>query len=415
MRRIRAIEVNPVGSLCRRLHDDEGVTLVEMMVAILILGIVLTALAGTLVTSLTSAGRQEADIQANAVANAVLEDLHALSFQSVALCTGEAAASFETEAMVLLPSSDPQCSEADRPVPTFSVVQDGRSYDGVLAITWIDDPATAAAQDYKRLVVDLTWEDRGRNYTSRTEARRAPEALEQPMTVEVTPFLTRLRHESEAESGGVRGRIASELQLRASHAVEQSSVVVSWLDRDGDPDTLALTSSDGGFTWVGTLPANYIEPFPNGETLFAFAATDSSGVTTDVVTRALFLHDLGYLEVVGPEPSPVDVDPAGVICGGATLTVRMMGMLLSDTVEVAFSHEGDPAEATTPRYALSGVLQTVSGADFEMQLNSATTFPVGVATTVTGTLFAERVVNPPSPDPLEATFSFAVQPVEACP
>lgn len=398
-----------MGSLCRRLHDDEGVTLVEMMVAILILGIVLTALAGTLVTSLASASRQEADIQANAVANALVEDLRGRPFREVALCEDEAAASFDTgsgtEDMVLLPSTDPQCGDPDRPMPTFSVEQDGRNYDVVLAITWVNHPDTPATQDFKRIIVDLTWQDRDRTLTSRTEARRAPEALEQPMAVQIDPLVTRLRDEGDAE--GVTGRNDDSFELRATHILKQTTVTVEWQDRIGGTDDAPLESSDGGFTWTYTVPFND-GLFPNGETLFTFTATDPSGVVTEVVTRGLFLHDLEYRVVNGP--TTVEVLTDGTVCD-LPVTAEMRGMLLSDTLDIGFSHDA----ATT--YALSGVAQTANGADFAIDLSGTGGFPVPLedtTETITATLYADRVVDAPPDSPVEASWTITLVPVLVC-
>ena len=408
-----------MGSLRRRVLDDEGVTLVEMMVAILILGIVLTALAATLATSLQTAGRQEADIQANAVANAVVEEIRGIEFREVALCTGEATAvfgapvEFEGEPLVLLPDTDPVCTgpAADRLVPTTSMVQDGRNYDAQVAVTWVDDPGDgvqgagdSAPQDYKRIVVDLTWEDRGTTHAARTETRRAPEALEQPMTVQVTPLVTRLRDEGDLDSS-VTGRNNAPFTLEAAHVLKQSSVVVTWLDRNGATDTAPLTKQDDGFNWKFTVPYND-GLFPNGETLFTFTATDPSSTVTQVVTRKLFLHDLEYLSVTAP--TTVYIDPSGVACS-LPISAAMRGMLLSDTIDVSFS--AGPVGA----FALSGIAQTKNGADFEIDLSGTGGFPIppALGQSITATLSADRVVTPPA-TPVQSSWIITLLPTVVC-
>ncbi|MFP5308403.1 MAG: prepilin-type N-terminal cleavage/methylation domain-containing protein [Actinomycetes bacterium] len=396
-----------------RWRDDEGVTLVELMVALLILGLLLSALASALVASLAGANRQQIRVQATTVGSQVIEEAQGQLFRNVALCQSEAVATFgspltfEGNPLVLLPDADAQCSNAQRLRPTRTVTLEDVTYQVRLAITWIDDPAdglgaadATGTDDYKRIVTDLTWTERGQTRTFRAEGRVAPEAFEQPLRARINPREVPLRDSSEnppPPGPSVVGRNRVPFTITAVHTLKQNSMSVRFAQRNTADRVIAMTSGDGGFTWTFTVPSND-GLFPNGETLFTFTATDPAGTVTTLIDRALFLHDLAYRAVPTSQPAmtptTIEVLPSGTVCP-VTVNAYMQGVLLSDAVDVAVSD----GLATPVR--LTGFAQTEFGANFTRSLQLSGLTP-GESVDFT---FSSTRVNLPPATPVSQTIS----------
>jgi prepilin-type N-terminal cleavage/methylation domain-containing protein len=403
-------------------RDDEGVTLVELMVSLLILGVLLSALASALVATLNGAARQQVRVQATTVGNQVVEEVQGQRFRNVGLCQSEAVAEFGSPAVfegrpiVLIPDADTQCSNAQRLRPSRTVTLDDVTYSVRLAITWIDDPADGlgaadanGTDDYKRIVADLTWTERDVQRSFRAEGRVAPEATEQPLRARIVPREVPIRDASEnppPPGPDVTGRNRVAFTITAIHELKQTSVTARFAQRGAPDRTVSLATSDGGFTWTFTVPSND-GLFPNGETLFTFTATDAAGVVTTLIDRALFLHDLAFRPVPSGSPpmvpTQIEVVPDGSVCP-VVVNAYMQGMLLSDAVDVEPSVGG-------VRTGLTGFAQTDFGANFTRTLELTGLTP---GSSVTFQFSATRVNLPPA-SPVDLTpSSVPVVGVSAC-
>jgi prepilin-type N-terminal cleavage/methylation domain-containing protein len=352
-------------------QNEDGLTLVEMMVALMVIGVVLTAMASVLMTAMVSMQRSERVVHSTQLGNEVLEDYLALPYDVLGLYTTEATghfggSTFEGEQLVLFPDAD--SPDARVPEPTRTITRSNVDIEVETAITWIDDPETDSDQDYKRITVLMTWQHRGTTHTARTEATRAPAPDEQPLSVTIEPDLLRLR---ESPEGAVDGSFTITVIAKEP----QSAVEVTWTRRNGSILTppRGLSSSDTHkMVWSTTITENSDNArFQNGGNLFvieAQPAASADGKVETTIGRALMLHDLRLdaddLEVT---PSLVHVHPDDGPCDGLGVTADIRGALKSDPFSLTFvDDQGDPLEESFPFAADTSL---VDGASFELDID----------------------------------------------
>ncbi|MDP8977118.1 MAG: hypothetical protein M3N17_00765, partial [Actinomycetota bacterium] len=193
-----------------RLREEGGISLVEALVAIVIVAIVLTALANTTITSLVAMNENEQRTRANALANEVIEHLQGIAWDDVGfydddytgtppdhVSLGAARPASEE------PAAGEACESNVPPLPACEdVMRDGVAYDVDTQIVWVDDPADddpmigdldGNPDDYKHFTVTAQWQARGQTASVAVEAYRAPNAVERPVSAfdltlgEVTP------------------------------------------------------------------------------------------------------------------------------------------------------------------------------------------------------------------------------------
>lgn len=298
-----------------RFSEEEGISLVEMLVAIMVLGLLFGALAQSLTTSLFSAQRQERQVHATALGAELAESAVSLPWASVGLCDGDAATvhagtdftypSGVVEPLVLIDDADPIC--ADAPLAAREVIERAdNDYTVETVITWHDDvqdntgpggtdPNTT--EDLKRIFVTVSWNVRGQPNTYSTETFLTPEGAE-------IGFRTRVDH-----AGGVgwtyvdptTNLTETPVYLRLFTGTKQRDVKVEWevIGDDGvTVETITRWMSDSasdGRNWVLLIdngsPDLAINKLPNAQVLFTFTATDArdTSVVNEVTDRGLFL------------------------------------------------------------------------------------------------------------------------------
>lgn len=318
-----------------RARDQSGLSLIEMLVALFVVGVVLTAMASVAMTSLRAVQSDERTVRSTQLGNEILESLLVVPYDLVGLYASEAdahfgQASFEGEDLVLLADpADPQDREDLVPVPAWQETRDGIEYEVELAITWVDDPDTASVQDYKRVIVMLSWEVRGRPSSARVEALRAPGPGEQPLSARVEPDVIRIHERPE-------GKNDDAFTIFVTSKVRQSAVKVSWVGlKNSHERSLTQTDADGQ-EWSVSFNANTWQ-FHNGETLFAVTATAPDGVQeTTTIARALFLYDLAIdLDNYHVAPTELRITDEGELCEDEIqMEVLVVGATRSDSVLV---------------------------------------------------------------------------------
>jgi prepilin-type N-terminal cleavage/methylation domain-containing protein len=325
--------------------DEDGLTLVEMLVALFVVALVLMAMASTSIASLSSISQSERVVRSTHLGSEVLEELVATPFEYLGLYQDEATAEFgptgrfEGDDLVVFPN--PTERDDRVPLPREDVTRDGIPYEVSTAIVW--DDRGGASDSYKRLIVDLTWTVRGDTRTSRVESVVAATPEDQPLNVTVAPEVIALDDD---------GRNVDAFELEAVAIEPQSAVKVEWIARDGARPEASMTTDDGGTTW--RLPFNALtRRFANGGTLFEVIATSSDGTReTTTIGRATFLQALDIdADSLDVEPSPLLHHPVDGLCSGFTMTVDVEGALLSDPLTSdLFGLDADeqPLEALEP-------------------------------------------------------------------
>ncbi len=258
----------------RRLREEEGISLVEVLVSIVLMGLVLAALGSTLFGSMASARQNEGLTKATALANERIEKLRNMPWGN------------------LLQSSFPAPE---------SVSRERRLYTVTTTVT----PDPAAPGNFKRYTVDLQWQENNRTQTLRLagqRARRATERNDPPppppnsfrvVVFNVNPDPVLLDTTGKTLPGTfdppLPGNPAMLIEVELSEAAAANSVVVKW-PIPSPTQTLTLTEVAGsaGRKWSGTVPSG--QTYPAGWMTFQVTATKSGTSTTITGTTAAYLQ-----------------------------------------------------------------------------------------------------------------------------
>lgn len=165
MQPLRRTPIRRIGrSDARRSRCDDGMSLAEVLVALLLIGLVLASMVAALVGGLRSVQHGNGYVIATQLVNERLETLRTRVFTAVAPA-GTATTATTTES---------------------PVVRNGISYTLSWTSTWVDSPcnnSSTSARDYLRLQVQIQW--RIRNGALRT---LSAETLRAPSPVDGTAF-----------------------------------------------------------------------------------------------------------------------------------------------------------------------------------------------------------------------------------
>jgi type II secretory pathway pseudopilin PulG len=377
-------------ALRARLRDEDGISLVEMLIAIVLLGVVMGAMARSLTTSLFGVQGQERVVQATAQMQESLEQVNGVVWEDAGLCESDVDAHFggttythadgTTEPIVVLDDDHSSCTGTPLLVPERTVTRQGVDYTVATVVTWTDDDLDNdgtgtdpnSTQDTKHVLVTITWEHRGEPRSASNETFLAPNALEQPLR-------TRVEHDSGETFTYLRtadNLTLTDVYLRAFSVVPQSGITVTWARQDGSsvgPQPMIDVSGDGT-EWELLIPNGSpeftINKLPNGETLFRFAATDAaSGSTATVLDRGLFIvEQVGHEFTSQTLPASIRVKD-GVACS-FTLETTIRGALSSDLVSATWTNGPDET-------ALSSVSSSSTGGTFRAVFTGETGFAGG--------------------------------------
>ena len=236
-----------------RFRADEGMTLVELMVALLILGVVLAAMASTLITSLLSVQRAEAATQARQIGQQELEKLQALDWEDAGFYASEVATAshlggttFGGEELAILPPQSPRPTQIPEPEDLVSV--DGVDFAVRRAITW----RNTGDGDHKHFTVFVDYGRPGNVQTIEMRALRAPEPNEAVRTFAVDTF-TATPDEVTRDTSGSFTPGTIDVTVATSSSAD-NFVTLTWEHEDGTTGgPITMVSTDGGFTWNTTL------------------------------------------------------------------------------------------------------------------------------------------------------------------
>ena len=252
----------------RRLRSDDGISLVEMLVSIVLLGLVLAALGNTLFTSMAAARQNEGLTQATAVANEQLEKLQAMRWGD------------------LVPGSPPIIPD---------VTKDGTTYDVTTEVAWVSQPL------YKRFVVELDWVENNKPHSIRVEGRRARRSGDGAPPPQQNPFrvvsftinpdpvnLDSTGRSLAATNPALPGNAAMQLEVEFPTSpvplpARTNSVIVTW-PIPSPTNTLTLTEVAGsnGTRFSGTIPSGQV--YTPGWMTFRVTAARAS--TTTICTAS---------------------------------------------------------------------------------------------------------------------------------
>jgi prepilin-type N-terminal cleavage/methylation domain-containing protein len=363
-----------------RLQDDEGVSLIEMLIALLILGVVLSATASTLISSFVAIGGNENRTRAVALANEELENLRALPWTDVGYYGNDTfpAGMSAASPTVILGSTRPVNARAPRPVRVYT------ERNPVMTVTrrieWVDNPSTSSStgpsdQDYKRLAVNVSWVDpSGATRTLDAETLRAPTPSEGDPSdfvlslFDVTPEVVHLTDDGTRSTAIAQSPIP--LQFSALTSAAADLVRVSFREQGNSTDTVRNLTAPDQSNWSGSYTTGR---YPNGDVIFTFTATRALPVEQQVIGRKTvrFLKPMRFTEFTLTPSSPTTCLAEGATTPAVAVRVHVNGVVLEDTVSVSWNGQ---TIAAAPA-ALNPV--TIDGTRFEAVI------PAGSYTTST--------------------------------
>ena len=393
----------------RRLADDRGMSLVEMMVSILILGVVLSAFASTLTTALMSLTRDEARVRATHLANEVAENLRATAWDDLGFYADDAGyaatytdASGTHDTVELGPTraSSPGPLPGPQPVTT----PDGMTYTTIIDVYWQDDELDGLAaldadgdlHDVKAFHVAVQWSVRGRSFELETDGLRPPTLDEVPLAPTPAPTST--------IAPGTFGIVdftvlPTAVTISPSGTTQQAMVASVTTSLPAIVPNLAYNGTSIGMQEVvGSSGTQWTHEIAAGNSTFMPAVYDfvvtATGVAggTDTATQPVeFTQPVMIdVQVLTPTPAPGTV----VLCTGSnktlaplTLQFDVLGLFNSpnDTVTMQWT---DPAGSATAGFVASRAAG--DGTVWEATIPAGTRFNKSVTTV---TIRATRAVD----------------------
>lgn len=300
---------------------DDGLTIVELLIALTIVMITFAALASTVIASFSAIRNNEDRVVATALANEAIEGMTTMPWAQLGLSESDPNLPFdltsdppdepvfegEGEQVVIL-----QEEIADGVPPHFddseTAARDGRQYEITRWVTFIDEDE---GSDLKRMIVIVTWDDGERSI--RTEGVRAPDPSDlidlQILSMDIAsqhpesggPYI-RLRDPADTNAFG--NRDAFDVTVVVGDV--SASLTLSFRDRDGTLRVItAPTTGEGTDTRIFTI-AQHAYDFPHGPVPFLATATGADGQIASDVETARFYQPLNVHEDV-PTDVPADV------------------------------------------------------------------------------------------------------------
>jgi prepilin-type N-terminal cleavage/methylation domain-containing protein len=354
--------------LSRYSQDEQGLTLVELMLAMFLLSIILAATAGSLITFSRASVDNEHRVKATGVVTRLHEELQSRPWDDAVLYEDEiaplsaigvdtATATFEGEDLVTIPGpgcdvTDPDCRIETVPLASETIDVDGRDYEVLRAITWTE-PDGVQPESVKRFTTVVRWQSLGRTLEERLDSTRAPVPGEVPVTA--TPsvqFLIAPQDVPLTLNSRNAGPISLTVDFTGIGYISGAKVLFRHAGlAAGDPATeLTLAREGATDRFTGTIPANAYEWAEGSQT---FTAVGQEGVNQVSTTAAVTFLPPGFI----PDPTIAPVITQST-ASSATITVGRHGSVdnrLCDTVTVEARIDGlGPGSTVTATYKPAG-------------------------------------------------------------
>lgn len=359
--------------LGRSLDADDGISLVEMMVALLLLGVAMSASAGFFTTALRSMQQAEGRTKATALANEEMENLRGLPWAQVGFHPDDFPGAVPADT-VLLEEARSAASRAPLPEQVLPP-RGGVVYTVRRSITWNEDnPQTSARYEYKHLVVAVDWSDRGQPRSISVESQRTPNPDEQPSSdfvlslLAVKPKLVYLNAD-----GTLDATRHQELLFTALTSAKADFVVTRYRQRGDIADTEQSLGSSDRRNWSGTVTPLQGHRFPNGDALFTFVATRANPYAQEVfgTTLVRFLQPL-VITAVTLSPSAVCVTDELGVAPAIDVAIEVDGLVEEDSVWVRWSGGEVKAGQVSPTPSGSSLTARIPPGAFGVGTHSLT-------------------------------------------
>lgn len=337
---------------------DDGLSIVELLVALVIVMIAFAALASTLIASFASIRNSEARVRAVALANELVEEMAEIPYDRLGLLDADVfpEVDFEGEELVMLAGDEQKVVEHQD-----TIQRDGRGFEVERWVTWFEEDG---GQDLKRIVATVTWQVGGNVQTVRSETLRSPDAqdlLDLEVSVDVTSNATAYDDVVALREPGESNDLRSEHSFRvtATMGVVPAEFELRFRDRWAvEVQKLGPTAEDLGeriFEWtVGGTGENI--QFRHGRHAFTVYATGADdrvasatgtlrfyqNVRIDPGDNSLVVLQNGSAVPTDGGGNPVVVaDALGVLCGPVSVQTDVHGMTGGEATPTAVEGGAD--------------------------------------------------------------------------
>jgi prepilin-type N-terminal cleavage/methylation domain-containing protein len=309
-------------------HGQAGFSLVEMMVAILVLGVVLAALASSLISFSAMSLTNERRVQATAFLTRLHEQLQSIPWDQAAIYDGEQvdldplgvdlAATPPTvggEPLVLLgapdnsgcPGDEPECGRLTFVPRAFDVVEiDDREYELYQAVTW--DVDAGNGQAVKRFTTLVRWEVWGRVTEQRFESTRAATVAD--LDASTLPEVLSLLVTPNTVALDASGENQSDIEVRITFERGITSASLQYTAQEaGNPvlRTVVMTGTD----FEDAKPYAFVATIPAGSEVFLQGDQDLVVVGLDGLNAISAVRTVTFVET-GSGSLPPEVASATV-------------------------------------------------------------------------------------------------------
>jgi type II secretory pathway pseudopilin PulG len=309
--------------------------MVELIVALAIIGVVATAFALLVVSTIGTARTHEQRVAANQIGQNQLESVVSKPWSAIGLYSGDSgysATGANGETTVTLSGTAPATSIK----PLSPVPKGGINYSVRTDITWTDDPgdglgaadANGSTQDDKHVVVTVSWGTR----SITLDDLRTPTASEAP-PVSGAGFTVTMSAPSSQSLGATGMFVDPGMTVTAATTKVAGSVTLKWGTRDGQQHSATMANISGGTSWRVTLPGTTTGPFDTKPTTFSVAAATGSQNASNTATVQLVGSGTSTASLnVTAAPSQT-LSSAGNLTGAITITATGSATISSGTVQ----------------------------------------------------------------------------------
>ena len=268
----------------RRLAGDGGMTLIELMIAIVILTVGLMALLGSFIASAHSLQDQQARSAATRVATEALEGYRASGFDALA------PGSYEEQVTV-----------------------NGRTYGLETEIDWMDaqDGQAGGSEDVKSVVVTVTWQIRGAARSSTFETAVASLDYDEAAQAEdPDPAITSVGAVPDPVLVDSEGHPVQDIELSADLVGfdDGAQITAEWEVGDsGATDSALLEALLGDDKWRRTVSSSRFVMPEDGQVRITFTTVPENLARTYDLTLVDDEDELPQITSAGVSPSPINV------------------------------------------------------------------------------------------------------------
>lgn len=257
-------------------------TLVEVMVALVIVTITMTALLATLITGVKAGRVAEGRARANQIAADELERLRYIDWDELGFYTsdfGTFPVFHDGESVVSL-GALPPVGRGDAPLPIRTVTVDSRDYTVETWVTWegssSSTPNDGTKYAAKRISITVSYDEQDQTRFVSSEGLRAPLPTEmkppagasgvvQPVTLSVPA----VQYDQPLTADG---KLTQDLLLSVMADTGADAVEVSYVDAAGLTQTVELSADATGTHWTAVMSAG-TGTFTAGTHVFSFVGT----------------------------------------------------------------------------------------------------------------------------------------------